>query len=125
MNAEWNFDMSTAPKGKMVTSIVSAGKDKDGNPKTREVTEHVPDYIWAASACGKVIKSCWQPANKFHDGHFLSFASDPKYGSGPIAWQPFIVPRHPNDPGYGTGELMWKQIEERVQRETSEQGEAA
>lgn len=95
---DWNRDISEAPRGNTVTKTVSAGKDADGNPKTKQVEEFIPDYIWAASNCGKVFKSHWIPATKHHNGHFNHFPSDPKYGSGPIAWQAYVVPAHPDTP---------------------------
>lgn len=92
----WNFDISQAPLGKIVTKTVAAGRDADGNPKTKLVEERVPDFIWAASNCGKVLKSYWLPATKHHNGFWEGFPSNPKYGSGPVAWQPFVVPEHPS-----------------------------
>jgi hypothetical protein len=46
-------------------------------------------FIWAASACGKVIKSHWDHKREQWSGFATS-------GAAPVAWQPFVVPAHPN-----------------------------
>lgn len=86
----WNFDIGAAPRGRNITvKRTVKGEDK-------EFVEFVPEHVWLASACGKVIKSAWVPANKFHNGYWPGFAQNGV--TPPIAWQPFVVPSHPNIP---------------------------
>lgn len=49
--------------------------------------------IWAASQCGKVIKSSYvhPKPNLGRSGRWSGFAT----GEAPIAWQRFVVPEHP------------------------------
>jgi hypothetical protein len=91
--SDWNFNISEAPRGKTVL-VEQFRKTADG-VKLANVETFIPDFIWAASNCGKVIKSYWVPANNHHNGYFAGFPSEPKYGSDPIAWQPFVIPSHP------------------------------
>lgn len=75
----WNFDMSAAPKGGLVTKTM---KVRDGE-RTVEVWE-APRII-AASKCGLVTTSRW-----LHDVERWEMFSK---GGDPIAWQPW--PDHP------------------------------
>lgn len=76
----WNTDISAAPRGKTVTRTV---KTKDG---IKEVTEVIPERVWLASACGKVIPTYWVESRK----NWAGFQDTP-----PIAWYPYFVPVHP------------------------------
>jgi len=77
---EWNFDLTQAPRGKTVTRSV---KTKDG---VKDVTDIVPERVWLASKCGKVIPSYWVESRK----NWAGFQDAP-----PVAWQPYLVPEHP------------------------------
>lgn len=76
----WNFDMSQAPRGSLVTIDRQIGKN------TATIEQHVPDLIIAAGRDGKTVTvSRWLPEadrwNMFSKAH------------PPIAWMPF--PKHP------------------------------
>lgn len=75
--AEWNFDMTKAPRGKV--RLVAAGQGKG----TRKVPERVD--IIAASACGVVTVTRWLDDQK----RWNMFTSE----VGPIAWMPYAGPR--------------------------------
>ncbi|NTB01608.1 hypothetical protein [Agrobacterium tumefaciens] len=81
----WNHDLSQAPRGKMVHSTRTVGD------RVHEISDFVADHIWAASKCGKVIKSYWIPPVGKAAGRWSGFAT----GEAPIAWQRFVVPEHP------------------------------
>ena len=82
---KWSHDISAAPRGKMVHSTRTVGD------RVHEISDFVPDHIWAASKCGKVIKSYWIPPVGKAAGRWSGFAT----GEAPIAWQRFVVPEHP------------------------------
>lgn len=81
----WNFDINTAPRGKKITSTRHVGKN------THEITDFVPDVIWAATKCGKVIRTYWIPENGKTPGRWSGLAT----GESPLAWQPFVTPEFP------------------------------
>ncbi|WP_425902490.1 hypothetical protein [Agrobacterium radiobacter] len=81
----WNHDLSQAPRGKMVHSTRTVGD------RVHAISDFVADHIWAASKCGKVIKSYWIPPVGKAAGRWSGFAT----GEAPIAWQRFVVPEHP------------------------------
>jgi hypothetical protein len=81
----WNHYLSQAPRGKMVHSTRAVGD------RVHEISDFVADHIWAASKCGKVIKSYWIPPVGKAAGCWSGFAT----GEAPIAWQRFVVPEHP------------------------------
>lgn len=87
----WSFDLSQAPKGRMVKRTQVRTVKGMQNQVETEVFE--PDFIIAATNCNKVIKSYWVPANGRHNGYWSGFPIDPKYGPGPVAWAPW--PEHP------------------------------
>ena len=76
----WNFDISAAPRGKIVQRTVKV-KDKD-------VTSDVfrPDRLILATKCGKVTTSQYIPDQKRWE--FLAT------GEEPVAWQ--VWPSHPH-----------------------------
>ncbi|NTF67939.1 hypothetical protein [Rhizobium rhizogenes] len=88
----WNHDISQAPRGHMIT-VMRNTKTKDGIFRV-PVEEFEPDILWLATICGKVIRSYWVPANGRHDGYWPGFAQ--KDGTPPVAWQPYVIPTHPN-----------------------------
>lgn len=47
--------------------------------------------LWLASVCGKVIPTSWDKKR----GQWAGFATN---GTPPVAWQPYVVPAHPNTP---------------------------
>ena len=85
--ADWNFDMSQAPRSKKVFSHTVALK-KGGNPtgETKDIYKLEKDVIIAASKCGKVTASYYIP----DEDRWCMFAK----GELPIAWQPW--PEHPH-----------------------------
>ncbi|RVP13124.1 hypothetical protein CN085_19625 [Sinorhizobium meliloti] len=68
----WNFDIATAPRGRMVTKTVTT---KDGD-KTFEVFQQ--EELILASKCGKVTLSYWIPDQE----RWCMF----KKGEEPKAW---------------------------------------
>jgi hypothetical protein len=82
----WDFDITAAPCGKTVHSERKVGD------RIHQISDFVPDYIWAATGCGKVIKSYWIPPVGKNAGRWSGFAN----GEQPIAWQHFVVPEHPS-----------------------------
>ncbi len=72
----WSTHMTTAPCGH---TEPQERKTKDG-----VVIDHVwrPDFIWAASKCGKVISTWWMR----DESRWCFFAN----GEQPLAWRPFI-----------------------------------
>lgn len=80
--ADWNFDISEAPRGGLVDRQTSRS-DKEGNPVV--VSEWVSPRVIAASSCGKVISTRWMPESE----RWEMFTKE----SPPIAWQPW--PAHP------------------------------
>lgn len=83
--SEWNHDITAAPRGKTVHSERKVGD------RTHQISDFVPYYIWAATKCGKVLKSYWVPPAGKNAGRWSGFAN----AETPIAWQHFVVPEHP------------------------------
>ena len=81
----WSFDIKAAPLGRIVTSDRIYGK------KTHKHSEFVPDVLWIAAKCGKVLRSYWIPEAGKNPGRWSGLAT----GEQPIAWQPYVVPAHP------------------------------
>lgn len=82
----WSADISAAPRGQTILKTVQTSKGE----RTFEAFE--PDWIWAATAGGEVIKSHFVPPTKHHPkGRWLNLHSE----SVPIAWRPFVKPAHP------------------------------
>lgn len=75
--AEWNFDMSKAPRGRF--RVVPSGKGKG----TRRVFE--PADIIVAGACGTVTVAHWLDDQK----RWNMFTAEVQ----PIAWMPYAGPR--------------------------------
>jgi hypothetical protein len=70
-----------------------------------------PDYIWAASKCGKVIKTFFcQPTEWNPLGRWESFRSDSGREPGdfevPLAWRPFIKGECPEYPAIFLGKML-------------------
>jgi len=84
---EFNFDMSVAPKGKLVTVIRTV------NGKQRSYQEHHVAPLWIATHDGKVHRSYWIPATNTSAGRWSGFSPD---SSEPMAWQHFVTPVHPS-----------------------------
>jgi hypothetical protein len=82
----WNSDLSTAPRGKTVTHERRVGD------KIHEIRDFVPDFVWLATKCGKVLRSYWIPENGKNPGRWAGLAT----GEQPLAWQPYNVPEHPD-----------------------------
>ena len=82
----WNFNIDEAPRGQTIEETTTQ------NGKTTKRTKFVPDLIWAASSCGKVTVSSWLPKQENGDGGRWNMFSA---GSPPIAWQPYVIPEHP------------------------------
>lgn len=92
---QWSTDMQTAPRGH---TEPQERKTKDG-----VVIDQVwrPDVIWAASKCGKVIKTYFlQPTRDHKLGYWCFFRSDWQREPGdfeqPLAWRPFIEGEFPS-----------------------------
>jgi len=86
----WSFDISSAPRGHNIT-VMRTARSKDGVTRV-PVKEFEPDHVWLATICGKVIKSYWIPETDKNEGRWAGFATKEQ----PKAWQPFIVPVHPD-----------------------------
>lgn len=81
----WNFNLSEAPRGHIETRT-RVVKDE---PKPFDF--FVEDPIWAATKCGKVIKTHWMPQNGRDGGRWIGLGTSEE----PVAWQPYITPEHP------------------------------
>ena len=93
----WNFDISQAPKGRMVEKTFNT---KDGI-KTRLVFEKV--MIDIATKCGLVMVSHWIPPKKEgQKGRWCGLHTT----EAPIAWQPRPAhPRHFDERGHNLARL--------------------
>lgn len=76
----WSYDISAAPRGKMVTQTVTV----KGEERVRDV--FVPAKVILATKCGKVTLSHYIP----DEDRWLMLAS----GEHPVAWQAW--PEHPS-----------------------------
>lgn len=104
---EWNFDLTQAPRGKMVPTTV---KTKDG---VKPSEKYQSEYIIAAGKCGVVTKSYWIP----NEQRWCMFAR----GEEPDAWQPW--PEHPNaesqrQQGTDGGEVAAVKVKDRLANAT-------
>jgi hypothetical protein len=87
---DWNFDISEAPRG-TVQEIEQTRVYSDKSVETvREL--FVPNWLWLASKCGKVIKAHWIPEKGRDGGRWLGFNK----GEEAVAWMPFVIPEHPH-----------------------------
>lgn len=117
--SNWNFDISEAPRGNMVkTEQMRLRSDR----KVEYVTEEfVPDWLWIATACGKVLKTHWKPKDKFGGDRFIGLNK----GEQPVAWQHFVVPVHPHVIRSKAldelGELDWQLLASSPSLHTAEQ----
>jgi hypothetical protein len=86
---DWNFDIESAPHGQTVkTEQMRVRSDR----QVEIITEQfVPDWLWLATKCGKVLKSHWKPKDKFGGDRFIGL----NRGEQPVAWQLFVIPAHP------------------------------
>lgn len=80
--SEWNFDISTCPKG----SNLKESREVGG--RVADIMCFRPFYVWAAGDCGVVTKSYIENGGD----KFSMFSKD----HPPIAWQPFNKPKHPH-----------------------------
>ena len=83
----WNFNISEAPRGEMVTEHRMSVKGREF-----DVEVFKPARVILATKCGKVVKSQWLPedaalARKVARWEMLHVDEQP------IAWQPW--PEHP------------------------------
>jgi hypothetical protein len=81
----WNHDISTAPRGNTVKSKRTVGD------RVQDVSDFVPDVLWLATKCGKVVRSYLIPESGKAPARWSGLAN----GELPIAWQPYVVPAHP------------------------------
>ncbi len=84
---EWNFDISTAPRGHWEEDRLPG---RGGS--TRTVRRYSVPRVILASKCGKVIVSRWLPPDEDEKrpvGRWNGFMA----GEEIVAWQPY--PRHP------------------------------
>lgn len=77
----WNFDISQAPRGRDVTTVVDTPKGQ------RMVTRFVPQRVILATKCGKVVLTQYVPGD---EGRWLMLGK----GEEPVAW--LAWPEHPN-----------------------------
>lgn len=76
----WNFDISQAPRGKMVETIVQTAKG------ARHQSRFVPQRVILATKCGKVVLSQYYP----YEERWLMLGKSEE----PVAW--FAWPEHPS-----------------------------
>lgn len=81
----WNFDMSAAPRGKMVPYT---RKGKDGPISTESFRK---EYILAVDVHGVVSQSYWIPPRYTQSGSLLEGSRWSGFNPGvdPIAWAPW------------------------------------
>jgi len=91
---DWSFDISQAPRG--LTIPQEQMRRQDGKLVPVIVNQFVPEWIWAATRKGEVIRSHWLPADGKHrpNGRWLNLATDEQ----PVAWMRYVVPSHPGIP---------------------------
>lgn len=84
---DWNFDISQAPRGRMIQKEVKTPK---GGTALRDV--FLPDRIIVASQDGETVTvSHWIPPTKRSAGRWNLLGSS----ETPLAWMPF--PEHPGN----------------------------
>lgn len=96
---QWNFDMSLAPRGRVVETKFM----QKINGEEREITKPnlVMDRVWVAVPDGNVYSTYWIPEKKFGGGKWggrWAGMTDKEEG---IAWMLYEKPKHPRDLGYG------------------------
>lgn len=82
----WNTDISKAPRG---TYEIQSRRLKNGSEAIHEVFR--PEYIWLASKCGIVTRSCWLPQERSPAGHLMKGGRRWEFfakGEKPVAWRP-------------------------------------
>lgn len=82
---KWNHDVASAPRG---TTFKRNRIIKD---KIQEIEEFIPDHVWIATKCQKVLKSYFIPQAGKTPSRWSGLAT----GEEPVAWQAFVVPVHP------------------------------
>lgn len=82
----WNHDLTTAPHG------YDVDVERIVKGQTITVKERVNQYVWLATICGVVTRSYWIEQTKFSPARWSGLAAN----ENPIAWQPYIVPVHPD-----------------------------
>lgn len=85
----WSFDIASAPRGRTIR-VDRAIMRSDGK-YIEEREGFVPDVVWLASKCGKVIRSYWIPETERASGRWSGLATKEE----PIAWHPYFIPEHP------------------------------
>lgn len=83
----WRTDFHNAPRGHTETRTLEV----KGKTVSEEV--FVPEWLWLASKCGKVVRSRWIPATKYGQGRWEFLATTEQ----PIAWREYIVPEFPHE----------------------------
>ncbi|UFS83178.1 hypothetical protein LPB79_13070 [Rhizobium sp. T136] len=92
----WSFNIDEAPRGKTVqTKRLVTDRNSASGQSLRVIEDFVPDYLWLATKCGKVIKSYWIEATKFSPARWAGLGTT----EVPVAWQHFVTPEHPVDQG--------------------------
>lgn len=87
----WQFDMTAAPLGEMVT-VTETYQGRDGDPKERQREEHRHERVWLWTKCGKKLLSKWLPPSKFTPkGRWDGLATT----EIPVAWHRFDIPADP------------------------------
>lgn len=86
----WSRDISGAPRGRNIT-VMRTARGKEGVTRV-PMKEFEPESVWLATKCGKVLKSHWIPETEKNEGRWAGFSTKEQ----PVAWQPFIVPVHPD-----------------------------
>jgi hypothetical protein len=82
---DWNHDVASAPRGTTFKRNKIVGKN------IHEIEEFIPDHVWIATKCQKVLKSCFIPQAGKTPSRWSGLAT----GEEPVAWQAFVVPVHP------------------------------
>ncbi|WP_245582419.1 hypothetical protein [Neorhizobium lilium] len=81
----WNHDLTTAPHGRNET------RTRTIKGETQEFTDFVPEPVWLATKCGKVVRTYWTPKTEFSPARWAGLGTNEQ----PVAWQAFVVPEHP------------------------------
>ena len=83
----WSFDISTAPRGKTVTTTrLVNDKNSASGKSVKDFEEFREEPVILATKCGKVVRSYWMQK----EGRWAGFAT----GEQPLAWMPW--PEHPH-----------------------------
>ncbi len=85
----WNYDLTSAPRGKDITVTETVKGEK------RERQEFQHEWVWIADAEGRVVRTRWLPPTRFSKfGRWDGYNVDTKII---LAWAPYIVPEHPGN----------------------------